>query len=215
MPMMKNSIPFIIDSKKVCIICEGNEEYGYFNKLKELGVWNNQYSFDLVNAGGNGNVPARYQDKYQNGSYDVVLVFCDTDRKPYEQYEDIKSKIDNIHGISGVSSEVVIFGNPCTMQIIIEHWEDIKLTTQSKKKNAPLIEKHTGIKNYDAHKDQIDALVSFINAQNYDLMCKRISGLSVNDKDVGSTNILRFLNNFSSESSLWIDEINSKLDIEC
>lgn len=213
--MTKNSIPFIIDSKKVCIICEGNEEYAYFNRLKELGVWDKQYSFDLINAEGNGNVAPRYQDKYHNGSYDVVLVFCDTDRKPYEQYQDIKSKIDKFHGISGVSNEVVIFGNPCTLQIIIQHWEDVILTTQSKKKNAPLIEKHTGIKNYDAHKDQIETLVSFINAQNYDLMCKRISALSVNDKDVGSTNILRFLNNFSSGSSLWIDEINSKLDSEC
>ena len=43
----------------------------------------------LLSLKGNGNIPARYQDKFQNGSYDPVLVFCDTDKKPYEQYADV------------------------------------------------------------------------------------------------------------------------------
>jgi len=29
----------------------------------------------LVNAGGNGNIPARYQDRYKNGADELVLVF--------------------------------------------------------------------------------------------------------------------------------------------
>ena len=36
------------------------------------------YQAKKDNAGGNGNIPARYQDSYQNGSYELVLVFCDT-----------------------------------------------------------------------------------------------------------------------------------------
>ena len=71
--------------------CEGPEEYDYMETLSGLKVWDEKYEFDLVNAGGNGNIPARYQDKYQNDTSDVVLIFCDTDKKPYEQYEDIKS----------------------------------------------------------------------------------------------------------------------------
>ena len=213
--MTKNSVPFIVETKKVCIICEGNEEYGYLCRLAELGVWNKLYSFELINAEGNGNVPPRYQDKFNSESYDVVLVFCDTDKKPCEQYEDIKHKIDNIHGIPGVSNEVVIFGNPCTMQIIIEHWEDVRLTTQSKKKNAPLICQYTGIENYDAHKEQIEKLVSFVNEDNYKELLRRIENLPDDDKVVGSTNILKFFTCFSSNSSIWIDEINEKLEAEC
>ena len=83
-----------------------------------LGVWNEEYCFVLENAEGNGNIPARYQDKYQNGAYDLVSVFCDTDRKPYEQYVDIKRKINEFHGIENAADQVIIFGNPCTMQII-------------------------------------------------------------------------------------------------
>ena len=87
-----NKLPFIQSGELVCVICEGPEEYDYLNRIKELGVWDKGYRVDLVNAHGNGSLPARYQDKFQNGSYDIVLVFCDTDRKPFEQYRDIKRK---------------------------------------------------------------------------------------------------------------------------
>ena len=211
--MMKNNLPFIgSDTRKVCIICEGNEEYGYLERLKELAVWSEHYTFELKNAEGNGNVPARYAAEYQSASYDVVLVFCDTDKKPYEQYEDIKRKINNVHGVEGASDEVVIFGNPCTMQIIIEHWEDIRLTTQSKKANASLIEKHTGIQNYRAHKDQIETLVAFITEENYNEMRLRLEGFPTDDKIVSSTNILKFIKHFEKEEDSWIDDINSVVE---
>ena len=57
---MPNKLPKFFDKHKICIICEGNEEYEYLNRLKNLKVWNEQYDISLVNAGGNGNIPARY-----------------------------------------------------------------------------------------------------------------------------------------------------------
>ena len=63
--------------------------------MKELKVWSEKYDILLVNACGNGNIPARYQDRYQNGSDEVVLVFGDTEKKPHGQYEDIKRKIND------------------------------------------------------------------------------------------------------------------------
>lgn len=44
-------------------------------------------------------------------------MFCDTEKKPHEQYQDIKRKIDVFHGVDHIAEEVIIFGNPCTMQI--------------------------------------------------------------------------------------------------
>ncbi len=117
MPMPNKLLKFF-DNHKICIICEGNEEYEYLNRLKNLKVWNEQYDISLVNAGGNGNIPARYQDRYQNGADELELVFCDTEKKPHEQYEDIKCKINEFHGVDSAANEVIIFGNPCTMQII-------------------------------------------------------------------------------------------------
>lgn len=48
---MAIKVPFISDNHKICIICEGNEEYKYLDRLKELKIWNKQYDISLENAG--------------------------------------------------------------------------------------------------------------------------------------------------------------------
>ena len=209
---MASKLPKIISKKKICIICEGYEEYEYLDKLKSLDVWNSQYEFTLVNAESNGNIPARYQDKFQNGSYDIVLVFCDTDKKPYEQYEDIKRKINEFHGIDNIASEIIIFGNPCTMQIIIEHWEEIKLESHKKNKNAPIIESLLGLSNYKGREDQRHELFSHITKENYKDMVERVKKLSRDDKEIGSSNFGEFIDRFTTEDESWIEELNSKLE---
>lgn len=75
MMSMINKLPKFSDNHKICIVCEGNEEYEYLNRLKELKVWCKQYEILLVNASGNGNIPARYQDLFQNDSYEIILYF--------------------------------------------------------------------------------------------------------------------------------------------
>lgn len=66
-------------------------------------------------------------------------MFTHTNGKPYEQYVDIKRKINEFHGVENAADKVVIYGNPCTMQIIIEHWGDVRLCSNNKKKNASII----------------------------------------------------------------------------
>ena len=189
---MPNKLPKFLDNHKICIICEGNEEYEYLNRLKNLKVWNEQYDISLVNAGGNGNIPARYQDRYQNGADELVLVFCDTEKKPHEQYEDIKRKINEFHGVDSAANEVLIFGNPCTMQIISKHWTDENLKSPAKPVNAPLIKEYTGVENY---KD----------------MSRRVKDLDSDDSVTGSSNFGKFIKLFESDDSGWIEEINEKI----
>ena len=209
---MTNKLPKTFSGSKICIICEGDEEYEYLEKLISLDVWSNKYQFTLENANGNGNIPARYQDKYQNGSYDVVLVFCDTDKKPYEQYIDIKHKINEFHGVNNAADYVIIFGNPCTMQIIIEHWDKIVLDSNAKKRNAPIILKFTGIENYKGRADQRQELFSKITKENYWDMLERIKKLPNDDTLVGSSNFGRFMQWFSLDNEDWIQGINDALD---
>lgn len=208
---MTNKLPKISDKHKICIICEGNEEYEYLERLKALKVWNGQYDISLVNADGNGNIPARYQDLYQNGSYEVILVFCDTEKKPYEQYEDIKRKINEFHGVSNAADEVVMFGNPCTMQIIVKHWTDENLKSPAKPVNAPLIEKYTGVKKYKGRADQIEEIMKYVTAENYADMCKRVEDLESDDSVAGSSNFGKFIKLFESDDSRWIEDINKIL----
>lgn len=200
-----------LDQVSICIICEGSEEYDYLSRLKGLKVWNERYRIDLVDARGNGNLPARYQDKYQNGMYDLVLVFCDTDKKPYEQYIDIKNKIDRFHGVERISNKLVYFGNPCTMQIIIEHFAEVKLKSPAKKVNAAIIQDCTGIIDYKAKKDQRNALMCQINEDNFVLMVERVGRLSSSDTDMNSSNFDDLMKCLSNGNTSWIKEINDEL----
>lgn len=207
-----SKLPQIFTGSGICIICEGDEEYEYLEKLISLDVWSKKYRFQLENAEGNGNIPARYQDKFQNSSSDLVLVFCDTDKKPYEQYIDIKRKINEFHGVENAADQVVIYGNPCTMQIIIEHWDDVVLDSHKKKKNAPIIFDITGIEGYKGRADQRQELFSRITKENYQEMRERIKQLPSEDTTEGSTNFGRFIEYFTTDDIKWIQTINDILD---
>lgn len=209
---MQNRLPAFLNECRVCIICEGDEEYDYLDRLNKIKVWNKAYKVTLDNAGGNGNIPARYQDRYQNGSYDIVLIFCDTEKKPYEQYEDIKQKINEFHGVDNAAKGVIVFGNPCTMQIIIEHWADAKLKTPAKKVNSKIIGKLTGVNNYKGRTDQRLELMHQITAENYHTMSERVRKMESNDTVIGSSNFDRLVDYLATDDTTWIEKINAILE---
>ena len=85
---MPNKLPRFFDNHKICIICEGNEEYEYLNRLKNLKVWNEQYDISLVNA-----VEmeiSRRGIRIDIKMEQINLCWCSviTEKKPHEQYED-------------------------------------------------------------------------------------------------------------------------------
>ena len=196
--------------KKICIICEGYEELDYIEALKSKAVFSNKYDFITVNAKSVNTIIARYQEKYQSDSFSLVLIFCDTDKGPSEKYKEIKQKINEFHE-ADVADDIIIFGNPCTMQIILSHFAEIKLTSQSKSVNAKYIKELTGIQNYKATDKQRKELFSKIKRENYDVMKENVKNLSTNDEELSSTNILKFIEKFESDDDSWIDEINEKL----
>ena len=196
--------------KKICIICEGYEELDYIEALKNKAVFSDKYDFITVNAKSINTIIARYQEKFQSDSYSLVLIFCDTDKGPSKKYKEIKQKINEFHE-ANVADDIIIFGNPCTMQIILSHFAKIKLTSQSKSVNAKYIEELTGIQSYKATDEQRKELFSKIKRENYDVMKENVKNLSTNDEELSSTNILKFIERFESDDDSWIDEINEKL----
>lgn len=204
--------PLNLYKRRICVICEGNEEYDYIERLKSLNVWNYIYDVKCINADGNGNIPARYQNEYQEDSYEYIFVFCDTDKKPYEQYEDIKQKIDSFHGIAGASKHIVIFGNPCTLQIICLHWDALKLKSNAKKINADIIKQYTDIENYKAKKEQRAILFKSIDADNYKLLKERLLLLSEKDDEINSSNFGLLIKCLENDDTKWIEEFNYILE---
>ena len=194
---------------KICIVCEGYEEYEYLDKLIKLNIFDKRYDIDLVNAKGNGNIFARYQDIYQRNKYHLIFVFCDTEQKPHEQFNDIKNKIDELYDHRGISDELVIFANPCTMQVILLHFGNIILKSNQKSKNAEEIEKLTEIKGYNASEQKRRELFEKITKVNYSEMKSRIKSLSTNYNDTNSSNISSFLDCLEEYDEKWIESIGA------
>ena len=194
---------------KVCLILEGYEEEYYFNRILSFPCFIGTYEIKLINAKTASRIPAIYQQEYSKNKYEIVLVVCDKDRKP-EQYEYVMEQIDSILGPEK-AREVVTFVSPCTLQVILSHFDDVSLTTQAKKEARPLVKALTGVDGYDAHQDQLKAICSQIFWRTYPLMKERIGKLSTNPDTMPSTNMLTLLERLESQDASWISEINAKI----
>ena len=205
--------PLFSAKHSLCIICEGYEEEIYIKHLLAKDVWSKLYDFTIINAKGEGNIPARYQYMINRDAYELVLVFCDTDRSPYTQYLGVKARINEMHEAEGAAGKVVIYVNPCLMQIILLHFAVVSLKTQGKKTNAKLIEKLTGIRGYKANQEEhIKAICAKINRQSYVDMKERVATINRPDNEPGSTNFIEFLLRFESDRPEWIAEVRNSLD---
>ncbi len=206
-----SKLPVISKKHRICVICEGLEEEVYFNRLMALNVWSPEYEFVPINAKGESNVFARYQDAYNNDAYEMIIIFCDTDKYPYREYALLKKKLNDFFGKRSASQKVIIWANPCSMQIILSHFGDIKLTNQGKKTNSGIIEQMAGVSGYDGHEDQIEEICSRIFRRTYPEMKRRLCSEKYDDENPGTSNVVYFLDLFENADTKWITEINKYL----
>lgn len=203
----------MINKPNILIICEGYEEYEYLIAIKKLNVWSN-YNIDLINAESNGSIFPIYQFKYQNDDYDLILIMVDTDRPTYNDFISIVRKIDMFHDADAIADDIIIFGNPCTMQFILNHFSDecVFIKKSNKKKNADLIKKLTGVENYDAHSMQRQQIFNQITKENYEKMKENILKCSNKYYNISSTNFKKFIDKLETNDRRWIDIINNKMN---
>lgn len=204
---MKRRLPPKHNGHKICIICEGDEEYDYLTRLKELQVWNKQYLVKIKNAGSIDNISAMYQNEYSNDNYEIVLIFCDTEITPYDQYERLKQSLTSLFGTLKAAKSIIFFANPCTMQIVLLHFGAIALKSNQKNKNSAIIKKLTSVEEYRAEKRQRDTIMKKITVDNYAVLKKNIAAISKDDKRIPSTNFLKLLNYLESADTAWINTI--------
>lgn len=210
---MINKLPKIKTNKKICIVCEGDEEYSYINKLKQLKLFSKKLTITTVNADGITNIFSVYSNTYQSDNYDLVIIFCDTDNNPFAQYKDLKKQVKEFHGLNKNTDilDIIYFGNPCTMQIILSHFDKVKLKSRLKSTNAKKIRELTGVVDYRATKHQIDCVIKKIILNNIQTMIDNLKDISQQDSTTPSTNFLKLLSNLESDDYKWIDDINLKL----
>lgn len=205
-----NRIPSNLSTNKILIVCEGPEEYDYLSKLKTLDVWSHEISVVLKPAKSLDNIKPIYEYHFQNGNYAIVFIFCDTEIEPYEQFKKLRKSIDKYHG-KNISKDIVFFANPCTMQLVLSHFKNIKLDTNSKEKNSVYIKKLTGVESYRATQKQREEINNKINKENYSEMKKNIGLLKTDYENIPSSNFLELLDILEKGDMKRIKNINKKL----
>lgn len=197
--------------KKICVICEGYEEYDYFSKLIECKVFHQNYTFKLKNARSIDNIAAVYQNEFQNGNSDLIIIFCDTEIKPYSQFKSLIKKIDKYHN-KKVAKDIVFFANPCTMQIILSHFNSVRLASNSKAKNSQVIKRLTGVEEYQAKANQRETIMKQVNSSNYSVMKANISTISCEWEEVPSSNFIELLDKLEQPDTSWVNKIEKKFN---
>ena len=197
-------------ARNVLILAEGYEEKPYIDKVLSFpNICKDAYRIHpAVNLKGNSNILARFQYEIQRGFYDVILIFCDAD-KGSEQFFAIVRQLGAMFFADPKDAlEVFLFVNPVTLQVVLLHFDDVTLTKVAKKANAEAVERLTGIKNYDAKQEQIEALVDRISYRSLPAFKNRLGKISTDVHDLPSTNFLLFLERFENDDTRWIDEID-------
>ncbi len=207
-----SKLPVISRKHRVCVICEGLEEHVYFNRLISLNIWDSSYEFIPVNAKGASSIFARYQDAYNNDNYEMIIIFCDTDKYPYREYTQLKKKLNDFFNKRAVSQKIVLWANPCSLQIILSHYGVVKLTNQGKKTNSDIIERLTGVQDYNGHEEQIRDICNRIFRRTYPEMKERLRKEKYDEEESGSSNVVCFLDFFEGSDTNWITEINRYLE---
>lgn len=138
-------------------------------------------------------------------------MFCDTDKVSKSTYMEFKEKINKHYDRDDIADDLIIFGSPTTMQVILSHFGKVELKSQSKHTNQQIIEELTGIKKYDATYEQRKELIGKINRRNYSTMKENLKEISTDDSKKPATNILKFLDRLENDDTDWITEINNKL----
>ena len=210
--MILSNRPEFLSKHKVCVICEGLEEFVYFKRLLALDLWSSEYSFIPINAKGESNVFARFQDAYNNDNYEIIIIFCDTDKRPYREYSKLKAKVNEFFDKSNAAQKLILWANPCSMQIILSHFGDVALTTQAKKTNAPIIEQLTGVQDYSGHEKQVNDICDQIRRSSYSQMKERLRKDEYSDEESGSSNVVTFVELFEGDDTGWMKEINRYLE---
>ena len=210
--MNKNHLQ-IENIKRILIICEGSEEYDYIEKLRQINTsWSKKIKLVLKNAKGIDRIFPIYQYELQDNNYYLIFIVCDTEIPPYEQFKKLKSNIDKkIYGFNA-SKHVVFFANPCSMQIILSHFDEVKLTTNNKNKNSKLIKDLTGVEEYDGSDKKRTPIFNKLTILNYKYMKETIKKISSLEEDVPSSNILDLFDGLDYDTDNWLKTIHKKLD---
>lgn len=195
---------------KVDFICEGQEEVCFIDSLLKVGAFNPAYEIFREDAGGFGNVPIYFDRAFQSDDYDAVFAVVDVDRFSNGTFAHVVESLQETLGFPPY--QIILFTNPCTIQLFLAARSDDVLPNQAKKLFTPyyLSLWQGGKKPYRAHAYQLNKLKNDFSMTDYQAMMRRIKSYSNKPRDLPSTSAYYLLDKFSQPQTKWLDDIMDK-----
>ncbi|MCD8204098.1 MAG: hypothetical protein LUB56_03155 [Coprobacillus sp.] len=193
---------------KVLIICEGQEDYEYISRLIEIGAFSSELVIEAMDAGGASKIFSCFKNVLLvSPYYDLVVIYCDTEMYPYEEYNRQTSKVNSLYNGVNISKDIFYFVNPVTMQLMLLHKGEALLTSSHKSDYYDIVYSLFGVSSYRARLSQVNEITSQINLDNYLLMKKRAVKLASTDyRKENSTNALYLFNKLEKNDTKWIKD---------
>lgn len=225
-----------MDKWYIKLIVEGNEEYAFFEIVKELGTAG-CFVLEVENANGYGEMPDLFLDSLRSELYDCVICVYDVDNKAnVEQspFNIVRRGLLAVVGEESVVEKVSICTNPNILQMFLlatDKLENVSLKTGSKKANSFMVHKywpeiasekkdasgHLIKPPYDASSWQIDLMkYSIIRGDySYDTLLENAKCLPLTYcASLPGSNILPLLTALKNGDLYYFEEIKKALDNE-
>ena len=78
--------------------------------------------------------------------------------------------------------------------------------------HATAIERYAGVKGYKGREEQIEEVMKHVTQENYGVMCRNISNVTKNEKEIGATNFAKLIAHLSEPDAKWILDLNQMLE---
>lgn len=203
-----------MSKKCIHVIVEGDEEFAFFEIVKELGL---AKKFELIveNAHGFGNVSPLLEGYVQLYDMDCIFAVYDVDGKTDDgsPFNSVQNSLLNFFGDQQKVDAVSLCTNPNILQMFLlgcDSLNKVSLKSTSKEENTCIVNKywpdigktcqgcnnHEVTKYYDANKWQLDIIKnSYIyNTYNYDTLLVNANALPLDyTKKIPAGNLYPFL----------------------
>lgn len=202
----------LIHQYRILVICEGDEEVMYLQALVDLGVFDPQYeiipklaTLTPGDSGGAGKVPMVFQYYWSTANYDAIYFMIDVDAEPHEAFESVKKNVNAI--MPRLFEKHVLYTNPCTLQLMVFHFEKTILPNQSKMNNSDTIKRIWPKirKMYSAKHYQLEIMRSEFDKVNYSSMKSNFHSLDSGDVYTApSSNLVAFFEHLENKDPSWL-----------
>ena len=181
----KSNLEFL--KEDLYLVVEGEIDEMFVNKI--ISFFPTKYNVRIRVANGNGNIPIHVNILKKIYSFSKIMVMYDLDG--VNTVDDITRYLKNKQ--VNLKRDDIFFVNSCVEHLFLLVKELNVEGLRIKKDYKPYFQKYYGVVDYAGHLHQVEEMVEQITYQDYLNFIENLKRISDDDRDLPSSNFLRFL----------------------